>query len=58
MALRMEAERKRRLCCAWLGREGEKEFKKEDRLKRRKINDFNLKKIDKVSKTKQTGKCM
>ena len=52
MALRMEAERKSRLCCAWLGREGEKEFKKEDRLKRRKTNDFNLKKTEKVSKTK------
>ncbi len=52
MALRMDEERDRRLCCAWLGREGEKEFKKEDRLKRRKTNDFNLKKTDKVTKTK------
>jgi hypothetical protein len=48
----MEVERKRRLCCAWLGREGEKEFKKEDRLKRRKTNDFNLKKTNTVSITK------
>jgi hypothetical protein len=54
----MEAERERRLCCAWLGREGEHEFKKEDRLKRRKTNDLNLKKTDRVSKTKQTEKCM
>ncbi len=58
MALRNDEERERRLCCAGLGREGEKEFEKEDRLKRRKTNDFNLNKTDKVAKTKQTGKCM